>query len=660
MQINDTEHLRSAQRAAAATQRDGVSEPKVTLKSLMQAPANDSGDPHSSTQTTSPSDNPYQDNQSFGQYLFGSTYADPALAARGASTQQANWTSYTSSRILVRLFSRGLMGATFYSLANRWIPGQLRGYTAEGAIDAARPIQYLARGFDIAYGKPIQAYVKQHYKWMGKSAEEAQELAHAATAFRVKKDFSIAQDGSQMGRSIGSEVVGMSGDFAAGSVGDAWGRQIANMFDPNQINGYRDKDGEVHPWHDDNGHWNYGNFAKSVGKNAWQIFSKNQGEDWAAALPYVYQMRFQRVALDKVYRGFGVSSDHQFNGGSWRLNQHGEIVDSYAKAGALDLQIRFTGYNWYTLMYRDLYENISNRVKHYCKTGDFSSPETETGQDGLLDNAAHTIRYMSKSAIKAFIYMTPAVPFFWITRTPQTKPHGMGIIVDSETGAVSPKPIERQFDSFDRKNTRGVFDRMISPFGEACFKTSSAINKGLRALGASEAATAYNYTNPTFAETFVNSSASYTPYMIAKAETALRWDRPKGADGLNGLDRASYRFIDGITRLNLGEIKAGLFDMREELIRPPSNRSINELRAQQREAMRKTEEEAQENEKNNETPETTVSEVIASNKEKVANTNAKPGSKPEAAAASFKDWQHRRAREAFDAQENVPQGAVLH
>jgi hypothetical protein len=654
MQINDAEQLGPTKRDAA-TQRDDVRAPDMSLKSLMQAPAYDSGDqgaqPRAVNSPNAP-DNPYQDNQSFGQYLFGSTYADPALAARGVGTPQANWTSYTSSRILVRLFSRGLMGATFYSLANRWIPGQLRGYTAEGAIDAARPIQYLARGFDIAYGKPIQAYVKQHYKWIGKSTEEAQELAHSATAFRVKKDFSLAQDGSQMGRSIGSEVVGMSGDFAAGSVGDAWGRQIANMFDPNQVNGYRDKDGKVHPWHDEDGHWNYGNFAKSVGKNAWQIFSKNQGEDWAAALPYVYQMRFQRVALDKVYRGFGVSSDHQFNGGSWRMNQHGELIDSYAKAGALDLQVRFTGYNWYTLMYRDLYDNISERVKHYRQTGDFSSPETETGHDGLLNNTAHMFRYIAKSAIKATIYMTPAVPFFWITRTPQTKAHGMGVIVDSHTGTVEPKPAPLESLPFARENTRGVFDRITTPFGEACLKASEGINKGLRALGAPAAKTTYIYgTGPTFAETFVNSSASYTPYMIAKAETALRWDRPKGADGMNGLDRASYRFIDGITRLNLGEIKGGLVDLREELIRPPSNRSIGELRAQQRAAR-------QQDDQENDAPDTTVSDVIEETKHKAANTNAKPGDVQE--AASFSDWQHKHARAQFMAEQAVPQGATVH
>lgn len=559
---------------------------KTSLKSLLRTPNYVRGadpDPFDQSGDNEAAPFNYKDSQSVGQYLFGSSYSDPALQGKGAGPE--NWTSHTKSRIFVRLFSRGLMGATFYTLAHRWAPGQLEGYSAQGGFDRAKPLQHLARGFDIIYGKPIQFYVKNFYKFSGKTAEEAAKMAEKATTFRVHKNFDLPQNG----RSLGAEIVGMSTDFAAGSTGDAWGRQIANALDPNTRNAWEDeKDGHIH--------WDI--FAKESAKTAWRIFSKNQGEDWAVALPYVYQMRFQRVALDRMYRGFGVSSDYGLNGGSWRVNQHGQLVDSYAKAGALDLQTRFTGYNWYTLMYRDLYDNVATRIKHYRETGEFSSAETGTGHQGVLDNTAHAFRYVTKSAIKAFIYMTPAVPFFWITRTPQTKPHGMGVEVNSQTGVVSKHPLNRSFDPFMRENTRGVFDRALSPFGKACFKTSEALNAGFRALKVMpDEKTRYNYKTPTFAETWVNSSVSYTPYMIAKAETALRWDRPKGADGMNGMDRAIYRFLDGINRLNIGEVGAGLSDMRREIVRPPSNRAIQAKRSQDRERMA------------NESPQNTVSDI---------------------------------------------------
>lgn len=521
-------------------------------------------------EATAPPPFNYGKSKSAGRHLFGDSFADPNLSDKGGS--EVNWTSYTQSRIMVRLFTRGLMGATLYTLANRWIPGQLKGYTEHGAIDASKPLQYLARGFDIAYGKPIQWYVRNYHQLAGKSAEEAAKLAKDAITFRETRNFGSAQN-PIWGRSVGNEVVAMSTDFAAGSIGDSWGREIAGMLDPSITNSWTDKD-------DGHVHWDI--FAKSVGQSAWRIFSKNQGEDWAVALPYVYQMKFQRNAINRLYKGFRITSDHGHNGGSWRINEQGHILDSFSKAGALDLQLRFTGYNWYTLMFRDLYDNIGERIEHYRETGKLSSPETSTGQEGLLNNTAHLFRYIAKSGIKAFIYMTPAVPFFWITRTPQTKSHGMGIFVDPISGEAQAQKMNHAFNPYLAENTRGVFDRLTTPFGKACFEASEAVNAGIRTLKLlPEEQTRYRYTNPTFGETLVNSSLSYTPYMIAKAETALRWDRPKGRDGMNGMDRGIYRFLDGAVRLNLGEVKAGLSDMRHEITNPPSNREIHEQRTKQ-------------------------------------------------------------------------------
>lgn len=513
-----------------------------------------------------------QEFSGYGSYLFGSSYADPS-ASGSQEAPPPNWSSYTSSRIVVRLFSRGLMGSTFYTIANRWVPVQLRGYTAEGMIDPQRPLQYIARGFDIVYGKPIQAAVGSYYRMAGKSAEEVEALAWSATNnFRSKRNFKSpippakvlrTADKAHGGRSLGAEIVGITTDFAAGSTGDAWGRQIANMFDPNFKNSWEREDGST----------DYRQFARAVGRNAWQIFSKNQGEDWVAALPYVYQMRFQRQAIDKMYRGFSVTSDHQFNGGSWRMNPQGEIVDSYAKAGALDLQARFTGYNIYTLMYRDFYDMVAQSIRHWRGQGDAPSFLPKDEPHDLIDYPAQLARYVAKSAMKATLYMTPAVPFFWVTRTPQTKPHGLGIVMD-EHGNIRQELKPRPVDPFAVEHTRGVFDRLTNPFGKMCYESAKGVNKVLRYFGASESMTMMGPQNKTFAEDFVNASASYTPYMIAKAETALRWDRPKDRHGLNEMDRAIYRLIDGVAKLDLGQIKAGLGDIREEMIRPPSNHEI--------------------------------------------------------------------------------------
>lgn len=578
----------------------------------------------------------------YGQYLFGASYTDPN-APQGMEAP-ANWSSYTTSRILVRLFSRGLMGATFYTLAHRWIPGQLQGYQAEGAFNTAKPLQWLARGFDLAYGKPIQAYVRGYYRLAGRTSEEAAALAKEATEFRPRRNFGT-EDNPIWGRSLGAEIVGMSTDFAAGSTGDAWGRQIANMFDPYFKNSWEREDGT--------NDWNQ--FAKAVGKSAWKIFSKNQGEDWAVALPYVYQMRFQRQAIDKLYRGFGKSSDHQFNGGSWRMNSQGDIVGSYAKAGALDLQARFTGYNWYTLMYRDLYDRIEGAIQHYREDGEWPdlTPHTGASARGLLDSAAQLVRYTIKSGIKAGLYMTPAVPFFWVTRTPQTKAHGMGIEVDEHTGEVAPGLRPTPADPFAREHTRGVLDRTLNPFGKACYNVSKTVNRIARALGAPESSTrmGYGFHSPkTFAEDWVNSSASYTPYMIAKAETALRWDRPKDKEGLNEMDRAIYRFLDGIACLNLGEVSAGFSDMREEIIRPPSNQAIEQkVRAQEsRDTLASADVRP---EAVSEGPGSKVREVQPQTREHAASA---------AMPAQEANWQHKALREQF-LQEPLPAaGATIH
>lgn len=546
----------------------------------------------------------------YGSYLFGSAFEDPSDLD---GSEPTNWTSYTSGRIGVRLFSRGLMGATLYTLAHHAAPRQLKYYNHEAKWSELpaftdKPLQYVAKAWDVTAAPLVRSWVR-----LVSPAEKAEEYAEQATWFRSKNNFhAVVKRGNGLvgvkGRSLGSEITGMTFDFAAGSVGDSWGRNIAAIADPNRPN----------EWYQD-GKMDWGKFAKSSAASAWDILSLKQGEDWAAALPYVYQMRWQRQALNKVQPGFKLTSDRQLNGGSWLLDGEGSIIGNYSKMGALDLQLRFTGYNWYTLMYRDLYRSISDSIQswrdHDRKLPGFYVPDSPLHT--ALDGAAQLFRYATKSLIKATIYMTPAVPFFWVTRTPQTKYKGIGVhlpdgkkrmradggVIETLKGEpfsfhrvdhsfknemvegfyadfvtfpalhsgvtlknIPNKVLKPGFDPYSWKHSRGVFDTVLTPFGRVSHNTGNLIHRLGRGFGMGKL----------FAYDIANASISYTPYMIAKAETALRWDRP-GAGGVNLMDNAIYRFIDGVTSLSLGEAKGGLIDIRAQVLNPPSNVKLSTL-----------------------------------------------------------------------------------
>jgi hypothetical protein len=55
-----------------------------------------------------------------------------------------------------------------------------------------------------------------------------------------------------------------------------------------------------------------------------------------------------------------------------------------------------------------------------------------------------------------------------------------------------------------------------------------------------------------FMRSAVDASFAYTPYMWAKAETALRVDDRRSSESLGQMDKAIYRFIDSGLSLNLG------------------------------------------------------------------------------------------------------------
>ena len=567
-----------------------------------KANGNGNGNGHGKSKT------PHSD---YGNYLFGIGYEDPSDVD---GVEPTNWTSYTSGRFGIRLFSRGVMGAGFFTVANRATGRLLSGYNhMAGFTEQKNALQLISKTFDTVLAPPL----KMAARAIAPAGKEA-EYGHRMVWFRDKANLgarifdetgkSIATDG----RSLGAEMSAITFDFAMASVGDAWGRNIAALADPNQKSSWYNKDGQ----------FDGKAFTRSVAWSTWDIISLRQAEDWAAALPYVYQMRFQRQALNKLYPGFKLTADKALNGGAWQLNEHGQITSSYAKAGMIDLQMRFTGYNWYTLMYRDMYRKIADGINEYQEHG-YQLPTFQIPDDPVhatMDAVGESFRYAAKSAIKATIYMMPSVPFFWVFRVPQSKYKGMGITIptdgdrakggyvflpDGKTEFTYPRigpsfadegipgyttlngnetmrvgsPLRSQpfpnsdlkkgFYPFDRAHVRGALDAALNPFGEACYKGGELLNKGFKSMGIKN--------QRMFAHDFVNASASYTPYMFAKTEAALHWDR-EDANRVNHMDNAIYRFIDGVTSLNPGEIKAGFSDVRDLVIHPEINVAVKDLK----------------------------------------------------------------------------------
>ncbi len=538
-----------------------------------------------------------------------------------------------AGRVGTRLVSRGLFGASFMTLGNL----ALRTWDPHAPVEDMRMVHkgltYLSRGFDVIFGAPIKA-----------------AFGEEAVLFRSKKTFSNTTiskalddtlDGKLIpvsrinGRSLGQEMVGVSFDFAAGSFGDALGRELISVVDPNFHN----------DWYK-NGHVDVGELAKSAGKSLWRMLSYNQMEDWVAALPYAYQMRAQRHLISSVWPGSKFFIDNQ-NGG-FHVNDAGKITGSYMLPGAIDLQFRFMGYNFYTLMFRDIYNHIGMRLHDWQEHGmHLKVPKHPIeSASSLIDE---TTKYVAKSFIKSQLYMAPAVPFFWAFRTPQSRVNSMfvsdakdgGPIVKGKTASVhreggdayfkaytddhgnlvrttvsadvltagdmvngiwengqliidgkpvtphlNGKPItpdfmkaQSGFDPYDKKYVVGGFEATLNPLGKAARSFARFVDDKIlrpfseselyaRTFGQSEDIGKLIKAYPAvmsrhnIASTFANSAISYTPYMIAKYETANHLDMPL-------FDAATMRMLDGIDHGKWREVKEGVHDMASVVVRGP-------------------------------------------------------------------------------------------
>ena len=534
------------------------------------------------------------------------------------------WADDPKTRLAIRMFSRGVLGAAFFAggglLAKKWMGRKdlsYKGYNASGSFSEAasnNPLQLISKLIDTVVGKPIHATVK---------AITGSEVAAAnAVTFRPTEYQRRGYDGKlAWGRTLGEETTMITFDFFCASIGDALGRDIAGWFDPSVKK----------TWMDDNGHIQIPKAIDAALKATTRYVTYNGGEDWAVAIPYAYFMKGQRALINKASPGFKYDFDRSINGGSFKLKDN-KIVGNYNMEGLMDLQSRFTVYNVGTLMFREAYDYIGNKLSGK-QDNLYGAPDKESHK-GVVDKAGDLLKWVARSAVKGVIVMTPAVPFFWITRTPQTKHRS--IFIDPEREAMlsnlsNPQKNKRNavyaynlanekvntgsnltystYDpSFNQVNgapfsrtpvdghkiepliqgksfnpyqkTFGVADGILNAAGSANNKIANAGNELALKLDQNVVAAKFNKTLgienlSKFSRPFINASISYTPYMYAKAEFANMWDNGK-------MDMAAERMIDGAAKLNWGEFKSGAGEVWQSILRQPLKDAAREAEGQRR------------------------------------------------------------------------------
>lgn len=521
------------------------------------------------------------------------------------------WNETPQGRLQIRSFSRGILGAAAFAWGGWYASKEhgLRGYEFFSDVEKNTPylrfvqenIKYplniVARSFDEFAGRPI--------KWAVEAITHNPETAEKAVRFRPMSLKFSGRFNKTGGRSLGEEAVGITFDFFCASIGDALGRDLADLEDKNiKKKWIDDKTGDVKPVQ----------ALQSLGKTLWRYATYNGGEDWAVALPYAYFMKAQRAVLNKVSPGFKFDANESLNGAAFKVNDEAKIIGNYNAVGAFDLQSRFTVYNIGTLMYREAYDWAAQALKGK-PINIYGDPYAKHQNRELSDNVADVAKWAARSAVKGFLTMTPAVPFFWITRTPQTKykatfinPENQSMLTYSlgnqhapdkpqyglvkgllstrhieggsnftpdapvgfrkYTGVIDPvhspngwkaigtpsvgfNPLYHGFDPHDPSHSKGIVSGVMNGVGR--------VNDDLRRSVRS----AFDpYIPPKDMARFVNASISYTPYMFAKAETARLFDTGK-------MDLATERMIDGAAKLNFSEFKEGLGEVWRSVLQQP-------------------------------------------------------------------------------------------
>lgn len=341
-------------------------------------------------------------------------------AESDAWLRKKHWSDTPWGRYAIEFVSRMTLGALMFSwMENSEASASMRNYSPN-TYDAktATWLQKVAKFTDDTVGKTLKFGLTKVY---------SEEKANQILTFRETRP---QGNTGEMGRSIGAEMTVVTGSFAAMSVGSGIMRNILlGIFNPTERSGWLK-----------NGSFDLLHTVKRTLSKAWEIVTYNAGEDAAVALPYVFYMRAQRNWLDKVYPGFRYGSDLVDNGGSFRVDSKGEVLDQQVWAGFWDIEGRFTVYNIFTQMYRDAYDKAGEILKKWkdnsfaLKTPDFvKNPTIIPGK--VIETTKGTVRYMAISTIRSLLQMLPTVPWFSLFRIPPNRLNGLA--VNAEKGVLA-------------------------------------------------------------------------------------------------------------------------------------------------------------------------------------------------------------------------------
>src|ERR1700735_3594833 len=139
--------------------------------------------------------------------------------------------------------------------------------------------------------------------------KKALEKATNAVTFRRSRQYEYNYTNAatgQIGYGLGPEMLKTTFDFATMSFFDYIWRYFISIFDPNSKT----------RWANEKGYIDMKCGLKELGANIRVGALYAAGSDVFAALPYVYYMKFQRHALNRLSPGFELDSNYGSWGGS--------------------------------------------------------------------------------------------------------------------------------------------------------------------------------------------------------------------------------------------------------------------------------------------------------------------------------------------------------